>query len=370
VHSWLGLHLCLLLGVVCLTGTVATVSTELEWIAVPAARAGDSPTPVSWGTRWDAVQVAYPDVSFERMASGWGGSLVQEDFATRITGTDRAGRGVTAFADPATGRATGRITGVTFPSFMRGLHYYLFDPTGIMFYVLASLGPLLLLIALGGVMTVKKRWRTCWSLPAVRGGLRPWLGAMHQRAGLWALPFIGIMGVTCTWYLVEYDWEVVQDWESKPTLMTDVDTRDVTQIPGMDPGRRISGAQIDAWVAIATAAIPGLAVTGVTLPQVYDGEAYPAEVVGQSGALLVRERSSGVAIDPRTNAVLEIRRAETMPLTERWTHTADPLHFGDFAGLWSKLVWVVFGLALTGLCLSGAWIFLLRTGVIVRTQAP
>lgn len=65
-------------------------------------------------------------------------------------------------------------------------------------------------------------------------------------------------------------------------------------------------------------------------------------------------------VDPYSGRVLEIRHAGDLGAVERWSHMADPLHFGDFAGLPSKLLWVVFGLALCGLSLSGAVIYVKR----------
>jgi uncharacterized iron-regulated membrane protein len=42
-----------------------------------------------------------------------------------------------------------------------------------------------------------------------------------------------------------------------------------------------------------------------------------------------------------------------MSALERFGAAVDPLHFGDFGGLVSKLVWFIFGLALTGLAITG-----------------
>ena len=47
-------------------------------------------------------------------------------------------------------------------------------------------------------------------------------------------------------------------------------------------------------------------------------------------------------------------------LHQRVGEMADPLHFGYFGGYWTKVPWFLFGLATTGLSLSGAAIYSLR----------
>ena len=74
----------------------------------------------------------------------------------------------------------------------------------------------------------------------------------------------------------------------------------------------------------------------------------------------MRDRANKLFLDPATGAVQAQQRATELTLAARWVDTADPLHFGNFAGLVVKFLWFVFGLLLSGLVLMGVYLHVQR----------
>jgi uncharacterized iron-regulated membrane protein len=333
LHNLFGLKLSLFLAFVCLTGTVATVVHEIEWLLLPEVRATATAEPARWGQMWDNVRRYHPD--------GWVrgiGSYDRSDasyFANSAGVVLPDGREVAVLVDPGSGAVTGEQVGVTFHSFMRGLHYYLFVPGDWGFYFVAGLGFALIGSLVSGLVVYKRFWKGLFRWPRFGRDTRTWVGDMHRLLALWSIPFVVIIGGTAVWYIFE---RAGVAWESTPPVASNIRVQP-------------DSATVDRWVATAAAAMPGLRITAVTLPYT-DGD--PVIVQGQWQAALVRERTNAAFIDPQTGTLLGTRIAHRMAATERWVHTADPLHFGNFAGLATKLLWVVFGLGLTAIAASGA----------------
>lgn len=123
--------------------------------------------------------------------------------------------------------------------------------------------------------------------------------------------------------------------------------------PGWDP----EGETLDRAIAVALRASPDLRIRNVQFP--FEGD--PGLVIeGQASAVLVRDRANAVFIDPETRDVLLASRGERLNWHQRISEAADPLHFGTWGGLPTKIVWFLFGLLLTSLSVTGVAVYALR----------
>ncbi|MEM9982051.1 MAG: PepSY-associated TM helix domain-containing protein, partial [Bacteroidota bacterium] len=60
LHSWIGVKLSILFFIVCFSGTLATLSHEMDWLFNPATRATPSATTASKDVIVKNVYKAYP----------------------------------------------------------------------------------------------------------------------------------------------------------------------------------------------------------------------------------------------------------------------------------------------------------------------
>lgn len=60
LHGWVGLNLGLLLFVICFSGSVATLSHEIDWLLNPAIRAEAREAPYAWSAMHATLADAFP----------------------------------------------------------------------------------------------------------------------------------------------------------------------------------------------------------------------------------------------------------------------------------------------------------------------
>ena len=97
-------------------------------------------------------------------------------------------------------------------------------------------------------------------------------------------------------------------------------------------------------------ALPGLQVSRILLP---GNAAPPLTIQGELSAALVRPRANTVYADPASLAAIGSYRGEELGLHSRISEASDPMHFGYFGGIASKLIWFVFGVTMTAMSVTG-----------------
>jgi uncharacterized iron-regulated membrane protein len=355
IHAWIGLQLGYLLFAICLTGTLAVLSAELVWLVNPQQRIesrANAAAPFSWQKLQDAVAAAHPQATLLYLHAPDGPRSPAR--ATLAYGPQDY-RGVAV--DPHSYAVSESRSSFGLQSFLRILHKQFYLVSGVIGFhgtLIVGLLALPLLVAIyTGLVSVRRWWR---AMRQVRRGRSPRLfwSDLHRFAGLWAAVITLLLALTGLWYFAELLLQDARLIREDPPVQR-LSAAALAQRPAVLPP-----FDLDAAATAAQAAWPGIELSQLALPQRPDD---PLVFTGQAEAWLVRARANRILVDPLSNTVLQMQRAEDLPLLQRWIATADPLHFGNFGGLASKLVWFAAGLLLCGGILSGlisAWLRLQR----------
>jgi uncharacterized iron-regulated membrane protein len=335
-HSWIGLTLGLLLFVICWSGTIAVFSHEIDWLLNPDLRANTATGPLNWQAAHDAVRSAYPDWTIREInAPRYAG------FAMEILAQPEPNKDFRVYVDPVTYQVLGDTSYFNVQRFFRSFHMSLFHvdshgtnifgvPFGYLVVALMSI-PLLMSIILP-LIFYKRWWRGFFKLERGKGAKIFW-SDFHKLTGLWSMALGLIIGITSLWYLAEWWIPDPPYYEAKTAIAAPY-------------------ASIHTLVEKAQVANPALEIKSLYMPAANDGLFM---AIGQDGTVLVRD-SASVTLNGSTGAVLDQTSPSQGGLYVRLFDTVDPVHFGNFAGLFSQAVYFLFGLGLSGLALTGAYL--------------
>ncbi|THF63386.1 PepSY-associated TM helix domain-containing protein [Pseudothauera rhizosphaerae] len=358
-HSWLALPIWVFLFFVCLTGSIATVSQEIVWLADPKVRA-NPPSGDAQMLGYDEIVAViareHPDAAIQSISRP-----VKSMFAWTVRASYPDTRTVNHYVNPYTGRIQGsEPDGFSFRQFIRGLHGWLLMPFdegfNLAWYAVSVLALPLLGSLITGLVVYKRFWRG-FLHPRLRfdRGSRVFWGDLHRLAGIWSIPFILIMAVTGLWFLIL-------------AILTDTHT----ELPSTAPDLPVLVARDDIPVVAAGQPAPRIGLNqAAALMRAHFPDVEPASLsLGSHAFSPITVRGQGAAwpllsefaqINPYTAKVEHVRRIADRSGLELFTGSMRPLHTGDFAGLWLKLVYFVFGLLLTLMVASGLLIWTKRT---------
>ena len=338
IHSFTGITAGLVLFVLCWSGTMATLADEIDWLVTPELRIAEASTGVHWGrvhaTLVESTKPEWIDklhVPMHRYAA----------VRAEIEPPGQPERLI--YLHPRTGEKLGEFSELTIQRFFRSLHRHLFlpKPTGIVVVSLFAIA--LLTMAIAALMFLSRWWARFLRLRlTTRDGHVAW-SDLHRTAGLWSLWFVGLMSVTGIWYGLEATG--VPDGLLAPESDRVVVKQDAAASKPLP---------LDTLIARARAVRPRLEIREVEW-EYHEAGSTQVRLAGQADDWLVRDRVNYVDLTV-DGQVTGVGSGSDLSAYEYWVNMADPLHFGSFGGLATKLLWFVFGLLLCGLILTGTWL--------------
>ena len=350
VHSFTGVITGLMLFAICWSGTFAVLSHELDWLVTPERQVQPGAEHASWGEIEQAARRAAPEASVGYMDAPLNRHAVAEVWLSFPDGTL-----ADVWVDPYTGEVEGRSNGFSLVEFFRAFHYRLFlqDLAGIpVGLYLVSLFVLTMLTSLVAALLFYKRWwQRFFRFRPGKG--KAVCSELHKTAGLWSIWFLLVIGLTGVWYLYE---ALQHDLFDGPLNYVDNSPIGVVSVPAPTTDLTLPKLPLDEVMDAAERAWPELKITTVAYGWYSGGEDVIYLQGRTPGFSLVRGRANQMHLDPRTGEVLWQNSAGDLPPYWVLSNIADPLHFGNFAGLTSKLIWFLFGLLLCTLILTGTYL--------------
>jgi uncharacterized iron-regulated membrane protein len=345
IHSWIGIKLSILFFIVCFSGTLATLSHEMDWLFIPEIRATPQKEMASRNLILENLKEKYPNGNI----TYWKRPV--ESYLCSMIYIKEKGKGrMYVLANPYTGEIQGTVN-LTFQRFFRDLHYFLFIPFQIGNFTVLLFGFLLFISMVTALVFYKNWWKKLFKLQIGKGNLVFYRG-LHRLVGLWSIPFIILFSVTGMWYFMERAnvGNLVQKVNIRsPKVIAPKNTDSIANIS--------YEIDYDKAVEIAEKEILNFQVSGISPSSNRKDAIY---LRGKSDVLLVRQRANRVYINPNTYDVLKVQDARKINTLMWFNDIADPLHFGNWGGLIIKLIWFIAGLAISSLVLSGIWITLKR----------
>lgn len=361
LHGWFSLPIWIIFCFVCLTGTISVVSHELTWLTNPYSRANNPQELAQKPTSElvSIVQQAYPDAKI-------GMVLTFESYMVNaVIFTDSDKPYAIAYVNQYTGEIQEINQGITFINFMRSLHAWLLFPWqnnySVGYYLVCAMTIVMLGALTTGLLIYKKFWKA-FTQPKIRlnQGKKTLLADLHRLAGVWSIWFLILMSITGLWYLIQaIMWHADIDIDPHAPVVA------IEQLPLNSTKTPIPPFSLANALEIAEQKFPDFKGTYIMLPEHNRGT---YQLYGEGDFIFYDQYSYGVVVNPWTGAIESERSPANMNVLQTLSHIANPLHYGTIGGIWTKLIWFIFGTLLTGMSITGFLMWGTRTVKAARNN--
>jgi uncharacterized iron-regulated membrane protein len=344
LHLWLGLSVGALLALIGLSGSAMIFRFELERLCFPALmRTHSEPGPVNYDTCMRAARAlnTAKTVRSVRLPVRVDDTL---EWLTIPAGETTKVHATYVYTDPFTCSVLGtRGPKKDVMSFLVNFHHALFlGKAGAIVQVVVALATVTLIVV-GLVLWIPKTWT--WSRVRPRASARP----LHYAIGFWA--FLPLLIIAPSGAYMAWRVEIIQALLHEPAAKPGVSSPKTTVVAEPPSG------YLNAAISTARRARPEAVLRSVTLPQKAGGS---VGIVYQLPGEYGRAANNTMTLKPGKDGSLHVAsivEARSGSRLQRLLNGLMEVHYGEFAGISSRLLWCATGFAPAVLFGSGLLIW-------------
>jgi len=345
VHTWMALATCIPLLIVCLTGSVLMFKHEIDSLIMPDKVRVDGAlhARLSLDTLRSNIAAIYP----KHEQVGW--VLFLDPGRADLVYVIPHGSSERKYL--LLNQYSGEILAppVAFDEYLTDwlleLHFtFLLGDLGLLASTLVAL--MFFVLGITGLILYRQFWVQFFTLRWNKS-MRVYFSDIHKMVGVIGAPIFILLAVTGGY------WNVLHLTHEVQEALAGVEHHVVT---GPMMGPTIS---LDTLHAQSEQQLPGFVATYLSLPFEPDGDVYIYGEVPQGNPLL-SQYASHIRFDAQYGHYVEAEDVRSEGFLHKLDDSVRRLHFGNFAGVWSRSFWCFIGLLPLLLSITGIYLWAKR----------
>ena len=328
LHAWVGIIFGPLLYVICLSGSFAVFSNEIDWLLNPKIKS--QPGKINWDLVYSKFNESYPNSELTTVRAP-----IHSGFAVQSYAKFKNGKTLRVYSNPVTGEVQTLENFWNTQRFFRSFHRRFFilpGKVGILFVSLYAI-PLIVLVILGVRVQGKKIIKLIYNFRNIKNQ-KKLFSNWHLLLSNWSWIFAVVISLTGIWYGVE-------TFKPASSQRNDEIHNFKSEINSYD---KIEN-KINFLCGLSLNFIDRFTINSIRFDRKRDSIIIQGKTSGMG--TFFRSRANSVTFNFKTGKLVSVYRSVNDTKHKILSDIADPIHFGDWGGLITQIIWFLLGLMLS-----------------------
>ena len=328
LHAWLGIIFGPLLYVICLSGSFAVFSNEIDWIFNPKIKSQSGK--MNWDLVYNRFNETYPNHELTTVRAPRHNGFAAQSFAK-----SEIGETLKVFSNPVTGEVQSLENFWNTQRFFRSFHRRFFilpGKIGILFVSLFAV-PLIILVILGVRVQGRKIIKLVYNFRKIKNQ-KKLFSNYHLLLSNCSWVFAVLISLTGIWYGVEV-FNPASSKKNDETSNLKSENRNYNQVTN----------KINFLCSLSLNLIDRFEIKSIK----FDSKNDLVTIEGKTSGIGVffRSRANRVTFNLKNGKLVSKYRSVDDSKHKIISDIADPIHFGDWGGLVTQIIWFILGLILS-----------------------